>query len=566
MKKHLRKSLLFINICFCTGILNAAEVLKTVNVTTAGTLSENINSTEKSSITNLTVSGIMDARDFKYIRDALTALTSLNISAVEIAAYTGADGTASTLSTVYDAHKVPGRAFDGLRKITGVVLPNSIIEINDYAFRECRNLRTIVIPNSVVSIGKSVFYNCINLTGVTLSAELKTIGNSVFKYCGQLSTVTIPDKVTSIGETAFYACGVTEITVPSTVTILGEGIFGKCTALESATMLCDIPSIPEYLFTECTALKSFSIPQSVTVIKKGAFSGCTALTDVSIPNNLTDIEYVAFAACSTLISVNIPATVKSIDQTAFGQCSGYFNVDSNNQDYSSLDGLLYNKNKSILYNCPVSKSGDLQISELTETVSASAFLDCSLLTSITLPTALKIIESGAFAGCSALKTIYLPANLTSIGTLAFQSCREVTSVYSYAPVPVDLSKQLRVFSDIDKSACTLYVPSGSKSLYQAADHWKDFTNIVETSTFTDVNQAETDSIAVYPNPVTDGFTVSWSNGPATLSICDINGKKLLEKQISENTYLPAGNFSKGLYIVSITTANGATLTKKLVKH
>lgn len=554
--------MLFLSIFFCSE-LNAAPVIKTINITTAGTLSGLITSSEKSSITSLTVTGSIDARDFKFIRDGLTALTSLNISDVNIAAYTGPDGSASTASTVYEVNKIPGKAFDGLKKITEVLLPGNILGINDYAFRECRNLKTIIIPNTVGKIGNSVFYNCINLTTATLSSELKTIGNSVFQNCNQLSTVTIPNNVTSIGENAFYSCAISQITMPETVTSLGNAVFGRCFNLESVTMLSKVTAISEYLFTECTALKSFKIPESVTIINRGAFSGCTSLTSVDIPQNLVEIGYLAFAACSTLVSINIPASVQTIDLTSFNQCSANFIVNENNPKYSSENGLLYNKNKTVLYKCPTSKSGNLQIVISTETISAGAFASCSFLTNIILPQSLKVIDSQVFQLCDSLKTINLPSGLTRLGTLAFQGCRNISTVYSYSNIPLDLSKEIRVFSDIEKSTCVLFVPSGSKSLYQAAVQWNEFTNIVEMTTGTN-QPGINDKVLIFPNPAVNEIKIN--KAIDDLSISNLAGKVIFKLHVNTNNNISIEHLPKGAYLVTIKLHTGEFVVNKLIKN
>jgi hypothetical protein len=130
--------------------------------------------------------------------------------------------------------------------------------------------------------------------------------------------------------------------------------------------------------------------------------------------------------------------------------------------------------------------------------------------------------------------------------------------------PVDLITFNSVFNSVNTGTCTLYVPKGSLSAYQAANQWSEFTHIVEMTPAA-VSTATVQPLFLSPNPVTDGFYIKGLKEKGTLSLFDIHGKMLLTKQVSDNDYIPISSFSKGLYIVKITTAAG-TLEQKVVKE
>jgi len=130
----------------------------------------------------------------------------------------------------------------------------------------------------------------------------------------------------------------------------------------------------------------------------------------------------------------------------------------------------------------------------------------------------------------------------------------------YATTPIVLSSG--VFYSVNVYVCTLYVPAGSKNAYQAALIWGDF-NIVEMAP-TALPTLASESVNIYPNPVTDGFYINGLEGTGVLILTDLSGKVLLTKQVETKDYVSVGYLPKGVYIVKITTVNGI-IERKLLK-
>ena len=145
--------------------------------------------------------------------------------------------------------------------------------------------------------------------------------------------------------------------------------------------------------------------------------------------------------------------------------------------------MLFNKSKTILIQCPPSKSGSYTIPSSVTTIGLDAFAKCSLLTSINISTSVQSINNGAFIYCYGLISLSIPSSVTFIQSYALSCGNGLTSIYLTRSFPVDLSTSDGVFFNVNKNSCTLYVPYGSKSAYQSANQWKDFTNIVETPGF-----------------------------------------------------------------------------------
>ena len=168
-------------------------------------------------------------------------------------------------------------------------------------------------PTGVVTIPTTVIYS-----GNTYSVT--SIGESAFYGCSGLTSITIPNSVTSIGYYAFYGCsGLTSINIPSGITKIGNGTFKNCTSLSSITIPNSITSIDSAAFSGCIELTSINIPSSVTSIGQSAFSSCIGLTSITIPNSVTSIGRRAFYGCNGLDSVIVHwQTPLQVDTSVFG--------------------------------------------------------------------------------------------------------------------------------------------------------------------------------------------------------------------------------------------------------
>ena len=304
---------------------------------------------------------------------------------------------------------------DGKTLIAGVngnvTIPSSVTSIGDSAFYYGTGLTSISILVGVTSIGDDAFRDCSRLTSVTIPPSVTSIGGCAFYGCSGLTSVTIPEGVTSIGNEAFRNCGrLTSITIPSTVTSIGSRAFGWCFWLTSVTIPEGVTSIGDSAFYYCTGLTSVTIPEDVTSIGDSAFCYCTGLTSITIPEGVTSIRDDAFHGCSGLTSVTIPSSVTSIGKSVFENCRSLAAIDVayDNAAYSSYDGILYNKSRSELIECPVGRSGAAMIPEGVTSIGDDAFHVCSGLTSVTIPSSVTSIVfhdgrySGAFYGCSGL--------------------------------------------------------------------------------------------------------------------------------------------------------------------
>ena len=228
-------------------------------------------------------------------------------------------------------------------------------------------------------------------------------------FIGGIEEVEIPDTVTEIGDYAFHNFRkLKKINIPNSVNRIGLGAF--------------------YL---CSSLVSIKIPNSVTSIGNDAFENCSSLTNITIPESVTSIGYEAFLYCSSLSSIAISEGVTSIGNWAFKGCSSLtsINVSDNNKNYSSIDGVLFNKDKTVIIQYPIKKDDtSYTIPNSVTSIENYAFENCSSLTRITIPDGVTSIGVSTFECCSSLTSIKIPDSVTSIGYRSFWGCRSLTSI------------------------------------------------------------------------------------------------------------------------------------------
>ena len=171
------------------------------------------------------------------------------------------------------------------------------------------------------------------------------------------------------------------------------------------------------------------INDGITSIGDWAFEDCDSLTSIAIPDSVTRIEMNAFKNCDSLITITIPDSVESIVTDAFYNCNSLtsITVDSNNANYSDIDGILFNKDKTNLICYPEGKKDtSYVIPDSVESIGYEAFYDCDNLTSITIPDSVTSIGDRAFRSCNNLTSITIPDSVTSIGDRAFDYCNNLT--------------------------------------------------------------------------------------------------------------------------------------------
>lgn len=180
-----------------------------------------------------------------------------------------------------------------------------------------------------------------------------------------------------------------------------------------------------------THIKTLIIDEGVTSIGARAFQSCSNLSNVQLPNSLISINSDAFCNCRSLTSVTIPDGVTDIGYSAFESCTNLtsFNVNAGNSNYSSQDGVLFNKDKTELIQYPVgNERTTYDIPNSVTSIGDYAFSKCANLSNVTIPSSVTSIGNDAFSECMNLSNVTIPNSVTSIGCDAFYGCKRLTSV------------------------------------------------------------------------------------------------------------------------------------------
>ena len=337
--------------------------------------------------------------------------------------------------------EIKSSAFNGCANLTSIIIPDSVTSIGDFAFENCSGLTSITIPDSVTSIGDHAFYNC--LTSITVSENNK--------YFSSLNGVLFNKDKT---ELVTYLIGNerTEYAIPDSVTFIGDRAFYKC-----------------------SSLTSIIIPDLVTSIGDHAFYNCSSLTNITIPDSVTSIGDHAFHNCSGLTSITIPDSVTSIGDHAFYNCLTSITVSENNKYFSSLNGVLFNKDKTELITYPIgNERTEYTIPDSVTSIGNFIFYNCSSLTSITIPDSVTSIGNFAFYNCSSLTSITIPDSVASIGNSAFYNCSNLTNIK--LPDVIDIISG-NTFRDCS-SLLNIIIPDSVTSIKECAfEGCKSLTNI-----------------------------------------------------------------------------------------
>ncbi len=285
-------------------------------------------------------------------------------------------------------------------------------------------------------------------------------------------------------------------------------------------------------FENHSRLTSITIPNSVTSIGGYAFSGCSGLTSITIPNSVTSIGNWAFKNCDGLTSVTIgnSATANCFPY-AFWDCKNLteINVNPENANYSSINGVVYDKNASTLILCP-NKKASITIPNSVTSIGNYAFMNCSELSSITIPNSVETIGDYAFKSCSRLSSITIPDSVTSIGRSSFEYCVGFTSI--------TIPNSVTSIGDYAFSGCSgltsITIPHSVTSIRRSAFEYCDgLTSITIPNSVTSIGNSAfrgcsgLTSITI-PNSVTSIGGYAFNNCSSLTTVTIPNSVKAIE--------------------------------------
>lgn len=495
-------------------------------------------------------------------------------------------------------------AFEKCLGLEKALLPNNISTLEYQTFKRCSKLKTVKLPDELKVIGPDVFGGCSNLESIEIPVSVSEIQYSAFQNCTSLKEVEISDasKVT-INATAFKGCpsladenGFTiiddilwfysgkggEITVPEGVTQIAPGVFREgyeyigqirknyreegslhsvslpkslkkihgyafagCNKLNEISLPENLETVGEFSFHGCKQLTGIDVPDSVTMIGKKAFAGCEVLTSVSLGAGVTEIPLRMVEDCPALKSFNISKNIKAIGEGAFASCNNLlgFTVDAENQHFSELDGILFNKDATELVFCPCGKKRTEYIVPSSVTAIAThAFIDCYALEKVVIPESVSVIGDEVFPRVGRKPNTRL--KLTDIEVSPKAGAKKVGSEVfdfpfgdeplTYPKLPVTFVKEATTQVRLGMGFC--HHPEKFEGEY--ADIYKKYVASHEETIVKKAKQLKLINVEAYysaPSSVNAGEKATFKPNVSAKKLSDLAKVELLEDTIKKGT-------------------------------
>ena len=316
-----------------------------------------------------------------------------------------------------------------------------------------------------------------------------------FSLCYKLKSMVIPEGVEMIFDDCFLECGDLEyVSLPSTINYIGEHAFALCRKLMKIEMHEGIEHIDPYAFKSIGSIEEIVIPESVRSIGEYALCDNRFLHTAILPNRLAVIVNNVFEDCNRLSDVRWTSELAMIFQEAFKSC-GF---------------------TTLALPCKL------------EAIGNEAFFGNRSLTKLILPESLESIGNAAFAGCENLSEVYCPR----------QTPPEVQFIHSMANAGSGAANAPQPPFDKIAADAVLYVPIGTKSLYEASMFAKGFAEIRETADFPSGISTET--------AAPTGCSVTGGKGCISISA---NGEPIAYKVYAAGGQLVAEGVADGTDIV-----------------
>ena len=376
---------------------------------------------------------------------SLTTVSFRDLTSIGEAAFSGCYNT--EVYGLGNTHltEIPNYVFSYCKFPHGIILPKGLTSIGEYCFPNAE-APMIQIPSTVTSISSTAFQSCWGVSVLIFMGAQPQLGSLCFDMgrSDHLVTATVyspsnwaqsvlPSYTSGNWTTFSYSDmqftgddGLTYTLSDNNATLSISGT-GPSTALTQGTLTM---SYDPYVIFSIKGFSNLIINQGVTSLASSSFLNCTQLAQVSLPSTLTTIGSDSFANCTSLQTISIPANVTTIQDSVFRGCTALTSiaVDSNNGNYTSEDGVLFDKTKRYLVAYPIGKANTIYSVPNTVTQIFKDAFSGAVLTEVTFPDSLIIIQSYAFANCIGLTSLTFGPNVGTISAYAFSNCYNVTSI------------------------------------------------------------------------------------------------------------------------------------------
>lgn len=381
--------------------------------------------------------------------------------------------------------KIGPVAFMGNTKMKVLHLSDNIKWIEHWALDGCSNLEILYLGKDFEGY-EDYHYDDNALMRGCISFR-KFIVDSRNKYYKVEDDVLFDKSGTTLCSYPAKKSGA-EYSIPVQTDYIDDYAFNGCLDLKNVIIPDRLSNCGNYCFAD-SGLTSITLPDGVKNLGYGAFSDCASLSKVQLSKGLSSIQAQTFANCISLKSITLSSGISKVSETAFMRCRQFtgFVVNNANKYFTSLDGVLYSKDKRRLHLYPVGRNeAEYEVNMGTDSIGEGAFYQCTALKKIILPASLKAIGNEAFLEAG-LKEITLPDSVNSIGYSAFAKCMNLSDV----SLPDNLtSLSQRVFdscTNLRQITLPKEVSSVSVFAFAGCDNLERINVEEENTTFTSVD-------------------------------------------------------------------------------
>ena len=320
----------------------------------------------------------------------------------------------------------------GINPLQSIVLPKGITTIGDDAFSYNTNLTSIKIPNTVTSIGKRAFQGCTNLTSIEIPDTVTYIGDYCFSGCNRLQKIKLSKKIQTINQRLLQGCSsLTEIEIPEGVKSIGYAAFSSCNKLTTITLPASLTSFNGTAIAGLSKLtevkvadgnNNFKFENGMLLSKDGKtmYMALLTLTEINVPNGVVSIVGDTLSGSSAK-KIILPDTVSSnLSGTVFNGMNKLTTIElsSTSKNLKLVDGNLYSYDgKRFIKYMGTSKT--FTVPEGVETLVCRCITKS--MTTLNLPSTLKVIEGWSLASMSGVNLLNIPASVTTMYTYSFHA-------------------------------------------------------------------------------------------------------------------------------------------------
>ena len=234
----------------------------------------------------------------------------------EVCAYIGETTHVNIESSYrgYPVTRIGAEAFRGA-SISGITLPEGLLEIGERAFDECSFLRNIIIPETIKFIGNYAFKGCKWLTKIEIPASVSRVGDGAFRGCSELTAVVFFGDTTALGNYVFDDCSkLVGIELPQGLFAIGEQLFCDCESLTYIKIPDSVTTVGKSVFVLCKNLQTVVIGSGVQVIESNVFDGCELLETIYYKGTEADWKKLSNDSLGELVNLNVEIYFYSEEQ------------------------------------------------------------------------------------------------------------------------------------------------------------------------------------------------------------------------------------------------------------